>query len=163
MADKSRVNGDRDISNFGPSQPTAGMPNTQRGATPTPIDHSHRDVMRAPGEDEDETGVKLGLGDFIFYSVLVGRAAATGDWGTIAACYISIIIGLTCTLFILSIYQKVCRHHSGASPARCVGLFRGSVTCAFRCANYFVVVPSLNLILLLRRLYQRCQYLSSLG
>ena len=49
-------------------------------------------------------GIKLGLGDFIFYSVLVGRAAMY-DWLTVFACYLAIIAGLGATLICLALYQ----------------------------------------------------------
>ncbi|WCJ35841.1 Presenilin-2 [Euphorbia peplus] len=49
--------------------------------------------------------IKLGLGDFIFYSVLVGRAAMY-DFMTVYACYLAIIAGLGVTLMLLAVYQK---------------------------------------------------------
>lgn len=49
--------------------------------------------------------IKLGLGDFIFYSVLVGRAAMY-DVMTVYACYLAIVAGLGITLVLLAVYQK---------------------------------------------------------
>ncbi|KAL6761740.1 Presenilin-domain-containing protein [Haematococcus lacustris] len=61
------------------------------------------------GEEEFEMdipdSIKLGLGDFIFYSMLVGRAAMY-DYMTVFSSYLGIIAGLGITLLCLTFYQK---------------------------------------------------------
>ena len=49
--------------------------------------------------------IKLGLGDFIFYSVLVGRAAMY-DMLTALVSYVAVMAGLGTTLLLLALYKK---------------------------------------------------------
>lgn len=53
----------------------------------------------------ERSGLKLGLGDFVFYSVLIARAAMY-DWITTVCCTIAVLMGLTATIFLLVLWKK---------------------------------------------------------
>lgn len=86
-----------------------------------------------PEEEDAERSIKLGLGDFVFYSVLVSRAALY-DMATMAACFVSVIMGLAGTLFLLGVFKK-------ALPALPISIFFGV---AFYFLTRLVVVPMIT-------------------
>lgn len=77
-----------------------------------------RDEEGSDDKDEIQT-IKLGLGDFIFYSVLVAKAALN-SFTTFAACMLVILAGLGGTLVLLSVYHA-------ALPALPISIFLGVI------------------------------------
>jgi presenilin 1 len=91
-------------------------------------------------DDDDEgtqrNSIRLGLGDFIFYSVLVAKAAEY-SFATFAACTLVILAGLGGTLVLLSVY-----HH--ALPALPISIFLGVI---FYLLTRFFVEPWIEAVL----------------
>ncbi|KAF5831859.1 Presenilin-domain-containing protein [Dunaliella salina] len=81
--------------NFGPGVVASGE---ARGLSPEEAGEEEGGLI------DDLDAIKLGLGDFVFYSLLVGRAAMY-DCMTVFAAYIGIIAGLGLTLIFLAISQ----------------------------------------------------------
>eukprot|EP01041_Mallomonas_annulata_P010489 gene10489-21882_t len=86
------------------------------------------------GADEEEEiqdySIKLGLGDFVFYSVLVSRAAKYG-FATCVACFLVIVGGLGLTLVLLAVFRK-------ALPALPISILLGVF---FYICTRFIIIP----------------------
>ena len=80
--------------------------------------HATRDAPPPPPTPTPFSSA-VGLGDFVFYSVLVSRAALF-DVSTFAATFVAVILGLGGTLFLLGVFKK-------ALPALPISIFLGVV------------------------------------
>jgi len=99
------------------------------------VEESQRRNEPIPGLVYEADDVKLGLGDFVFYSVLIGRAMLH-DVTTVVTCFVAILMGLGTTLLLLAIYQK-------ALPALPISIGLGMV---FYFLTAYLVTPMVEML-----------------
>eukprot|EP01005_Ploeotia_sp_CARIB1_P000177 NODE_1180_length_479_cov_110.957386_g1170_i0.p1 GENE.NODE_1180_length_479_cov_110.957386_g1170_i0~~NODE_1180_length_479_cov_110.957386_g1170_i0.p1 ORF type:complete len:137 (-),score=42.16 NODE_1180_length_479_cov_110.957386_g1170_i0:68-436(-) len=94
------------------------------------VEESQKRKEPIPGLVYESKSYKLGLGDFVFYSVLVGRAAMYYylAW---AVCFLAVLMGLCATLLCLGIFRR-------ALPALPISILLGIV---FYFITRFLLVP----------------------
>jgi presenilin 1 len=131
---------------------------TTTTTTTTTSTNANQQQQHSDTEEVQKRGIKLGLGDFVFYSVLVGRAAMfdmiTGLYRsfvnfdclfsdpfyngsfTVFTCFMGIITGLFFTLILLAIFRK-------ALPALPISIFFGLV---FYAGTRFFLLPYVILL-----------------
>lgn len=86
------------------------------------VDRNGKVFAEMKEDDEDgpeRNSIRLGMGDFIFYSVMVAKAAQY-SFATFIVCMLVVLAGLGGTLVLLSVY-----HH--ALPALPISIFLGVV------------------------------------
>ncbi|KAK8778798.1 hypothetical protein V5799_019861 [Amblyomma americanum] len=70
-------------------------------------------------------GIEMGLGDFVFYSVLAGKVAMLGDWAIVFASFVGVLVGVCVTIYLAALRQS-------AVPALPVSLAFGLTFAAFQ-------------------------------
>lgn len=78
---------------------------TPRGPLKLLVEEAEKREEAIPGLVYSGDDIKLGLGDFIFYSILVGRASLT-DGATAVSCAVAVLAGLCSTLALLPVFEQ---------------------------------------------------------
>lgn len=94
----------------------------ERRLAATAAERHRRLEQQQAEEDAEDRTIKLGLGDFVFYSVLVAKAASFG-FQAFAACSLVVLVGLGGTLVLLAVFHM-------ALPALPISILLG-VCCFF--------------------------------
>ena len=123
---------DDDSVHSGTAREAVGTLNNNFNSDNRQRSHSNDEAESQMGEEEK--GVKLGLGDFIFYSILIGKAASYGDYTVVFAVYIAIIFGLIATVVLLAFMRR-------ALPALPISIFFGLT---FYFTTMYIVSPYVN-------------------
>ncbi|KAI6218979.1 Presenilin [Aphelenchoides fujianensis] len=58
------------------------------------------------GNTKQEDHQELGLGDFLFYSLLVGKASTCGDWNATIGCYVGVLNGSAVNMLLFNWSRK---------------------------------------------------------
>jgi presenilin 1 len=113
---------DGDLSSSPEKDAVVGEKTSLLGKDSKKEDAPHLERFDDEHDDEHDLpeGIKLGLGDFIFYSVLVGRAAMQSLFCAVF-CYVAVVTGLIVTLAGLAL-------HKAALPALPVSIALGVIT-----------------------------------
>jgi len=121
----------------------ASLPNSMDGKKEKEKKNKIVDLQSSEGSVEEELmderrGFKIGLGDLVFYSVLVGRAATIshGNWVIIGSCFVAILMGLCVTSIILGVVRR-------ALPALPISIFIGL---AFYFSSQYMMAPYMEFL-----------------
>lgn len=70
------------------------------------VEEARRREEPIPGLVYEGDSIQLGLGDFVFYSILIGRASLYGC-GTLVTCVVAVLAGMMATLVLLPFMQNL--------------------------------------------------------
>ncbi|EGT32656.1 CBN-HOP-1 protein [Caenorhabditis brenneri] len=80
--------------------PSSSNPELQSLVTTPEVAQRTREIREVEGK------IRLGMGDFVFYSLMLGNTVQTCPMTTSVACFVSNLVGLTITIPVVSLSQS---------------------------------------------------------